>query len=112
MYINKKWLFWIILLGVFSSIFYGVDKGLYWTTIFAVGSVFLYTSYKIADRFFFEQTNWRFKATKYELFLLFISIGTSFVIGESVLVVGYLLLSGLLLILIINLISFIQARYF
>ena len=105
-YINLEWLVWMVAIGVFSSIFYGIEKGIYWTMMLSLISVYSFYIYDLVEKLIHTLVNkCQFKIELYGIFLIVISSLLLFCLSPDSSIVLFALVGILVLIFIIHLLG-------
>lgn len=105
-YINLGWLGWMIAIGIFSSIFHGIEKGIYWAIMLSLISVYSFYKYDLIEKLIHAVVNKsQFKIELYGLSLIVISSLLLFCLSPDSSIVLFALVGILVLIFIINLVG-------
>lgn len=105
-YIKLEWLGWMAVIGVFSSIFYGIGKGIYWTIMLSLISVYSFHIYDLIEKLIHTLVNKsQFKIELYGIFLIVISSLLLFCLSPDSSIVLFALVGILVLISMINLLG-------
>ncbi|PHN02317.1 hypothetical protein CRP01_33005 [Flavilitoribacter nigricans DSM 23189 = NBRC 102662] len=105
--INLKWLGWIAIIAVYTSVSFSIETGLYWTTIFALGSIYSFYIYKFSEEFIFSKLDKsEFKFSAYDTSFLVMSAGLLLIIVPDYVLVLCGLLAIFILVIILNLMGY------
>ncbi len=105
-YINLEWLGWMAAIGIFSSIFYGIEKGIYWTMMLSLISVYSFHMYDLVEKLIAALVNKsQFKIERYGISLIAISSLLLFCLSPDSSSLLFALVGILVLIFIIHLLG-------